>query len=66
MAELTLEVTPALLRMLQQSARLNDISLEEECLRRLEGHARRSRRLEEVMEEMRQLRGQAVGALHSQ
>ncbi|SEL02590.1 hypothetical protein SAMN05216214_107129 [Atopomonas hussainii] len=58
MAELKLEVAPALLRMLQQSARLNGLSLEDECLRRLEGHVRRSRRLEEVMEEMRHLRGQ--------
>jgi hypothetical protein len=43
MPKLTLELNLALYRLLQQAARNNSTSLEEECQRRLEGGERRSR-----------------------
>ncbi|MCJ8169811.1 hypothetical protein [Atopomonas sediminilitoris] len=59
MVELKLLLEPQLMRLLQQSAQLHGLSLEDECMRRLEGTARRSRRLEEVIEELRHLRADA-------
>lgn len=42
MPKLTLELEPELYRLLHQAAQGNRLSLEEECLRRLAGEARRS------------------------
>lgn len=52
MPKLTLEVDLDLYRMLQQAARSNATSLEEECQRRLEGGVRRSRHIETLLAEM--------------
>ena len=43
MPKLTLDLDADLYRLLQQAAQQNQISLEEECLHRLEGGVRRSR-----------------------
>jgi hypothetical protein len=53
MPKLVLEIDPALHRLLQQAARNNQLSLENECLRRLEGGARRSRHMEALLAELR-------------
>ena len=53
MPKLVLEIDPALHRLLQQAARNNQLSLENECLRRLEGGARRSRHMEALFAELR-------------
>lgn len=52
MPKLTLEVNLDLYRLLQQAARSNAISLEEECQRRLEGGVRRSRHIETLLAEL--------------
>ena len=53
MPKLVLEIDLALHRLLQQAARDNQLSLENECLRRLEGGARRSRHLDSLLAELR-------------
>ncbi|MBD9482176.1 hypothetical protein IB229_04290 [Pseudomonas sp. PDM14] len=53
MPSLTLEVDLDLYRMLLQAARTNGTSIEEECLRRLDGGGRRSRYLEALLAELR-------------
>ena len=53
MPRLTLEINTELYRMLQQAARTNHMSIEDECLRRLEGGARRSRYMEALLAELR-------------
>lgn len=53
MAKLVLDVDMELYRMLQQAARTNQLSLEDECLRRLEGGVRRSRYMEALLAELR-------------
>lgn len=53
MPKLVLEIDPALHRLLQQAARNNHLSLESECLRRLEGGARRSRHMEALLADLR-------------
>lgn len=53
MPKLILEIETDLYRMLQQAARTNQLSLEDECLRRLEGGARRSRYMEALLAELR-------------
>ncbi|MDX5373352.1 MAG: hypothetical protein LPK18_13065 [Pseudomonadaceae bacterium] len=53
MPKLTLELDLELYRLLVQAARGNGLSLEEECLRRLEGGARRSRYMEALLAELR-------------
>ena len=53
MPKLVLEIDPTLHRLLQQAARNNQLSLENECLRRLEGGARRSRHMEALLAELR-------------
>jgi hypothetical protein len=58
MPKVTLDIELDLYRMLLQAARANDLSLEEECQRRLEGGARRSRHLEALLAELRVEDGQ--------
>lgn len=53
MPKLVLEIDLKLHRMLQQAARTNQLSLEDECLRRLEGGVRRSQHMEELLAELR-------------
>lgn len=53
MPKLTLELDLDLYRLLQQASRNNAISLEEECLRRLEGGERRSRHIETLLAELK-------------
>ena len=53
MPKLVLEIDPTLHRLLQQAARNNQLSLENECLRRLEGGTRRSRHMEALLAELR-------------
>ncbi|WP_061241767.1 hypothetical protein [Ectopseudomonas composti] len=53
MPKLILEIEPDLHRMLQQAARTNQMSLEDECMRRLEGGIRRSRYMEALLAELR-------------
>jgi hypothetical protein len=52
MPKLTLEIDLDLYRLLQQAARSNATSLEEECQRRLEGGVRRSRHIETLLAEL--------------
>ena len=51
MPKLTLELDVDLYRLLVQAARSNDSSLEDECVRRLEGGVRRSRYVEALLAE---------------
>ncbi|CAE6904575.1 MULTISPECIES: hypothetical protein [Pseudomonas] len=53
MPSLILQVEAELYDMLQQAARTNQLSLEDECLRRLEGGVRRSRYMEALLAELR-------------
>jgi hypothetical protein len=53
MPKLTLELDLDLYRLLQQAARSNAVSLEEECQRRLEGGERRSRHIETLLAELK-------------
>lgn len=53
MPKLILEIETDLYRMLQQAARTNQLSLEDECRRRLEGGVRRSRYMEALLAELR-------------
>ncbi|ERI50572.1 hypothetical protein ACIGKL_05505 [Pseudomonas sp. NPDC077186] len=53
MPKLILEIDVDLYRLLQQAARTNQLSLEDECLRRLEGGVRRSRYMEALLAELR-------------
>lgn len=53
MPSLTLEVDLDLYRMLLQAARTNGLSIEDECLRRLDGGGRRSRYMEALIAELR-------------
>ena len=53
MPKLTLELNLELYRLLVQVARSNGLSLEDECLRRLEGGVRRSRYMEALLAELR-------------
>lgn len=52
MPKLTLEIDLDLYRLLQQAARSNASTLEEECKRRLEGGVRRSRYVETLLAEL--------------
>ena len=47
------ELETDLYRMLQEAARINQLSLQEECVRRLEGGGRRSRYMEALLAELR-------------
>ncbi len=53
MPRITLEIELDLYRLLVQAARTNNLSLEDECMRRLEGGARRSRYMEALLAELR-------------
>ena len=53
MPKLTLEIDRDLYRVLLQAARSNDMSLENECLRRLESGVHRSRYMEALLAELR-------------
>lgn len=53
MPKLMLEIDLDLYRLLQHAARSNDISLDEECQRRLEGGVRRSRHIETLLAELK-------------
>lgn len=53
MPKLTLEFELALYRLLQQAARTNQLSLEEECLRRLDAGARRSHYMDALLADLR-------------
>ncbi len=53
MPKLTLELDLEPYRLLVQAARTNGLSLQDECLRRLEGGVRRSRYMEALLAELR-------------
>ncbi|HWV09898.1 MAG TPA: hypothetical protein VN156_10175 [Pseudomonas sp.] len=53
MPKLTLDVDVDLYRLLVQAAHTNQLSLEDECRRRLEGGARRSRYMEALLADLR-------------
>ena len=53
MARVILEIDTQLYRLLISSAETNNLSLEEECCRRLEGADRRSRYLQALLAELR-------------
>lgn len=53
MPRLIVELETDLYRMLQEAARINQLSLQEACVRRLEGGGRRSRYMEALLAELR-------------
>ncbi len=53
MPKLMLEIDTELYQMLQEAARINQLSLQDECMRRLEGGVRRSRYMEALLAELR-------------
>lgn len=53
MLKLILEVDDDLYHLLERAAQANHLSLEDECLRRLEGGMRRSRYMEALLAELR-------------
>ena len=53
MHRVSLELDDQLYRLLQSAAQVNNLSIEEECLRRLEGGDRRSRYLLALVAELR-------------
>jgi len=53
MPKLTLDLELSLYRLLQQAAQTNQLSLEEECLRRLDGGARRSHYMDALLADLR-------------
>ena len=53
MVRVVLEIDMQLYRMLQESAETHQLSLEEECCRRLAGGERRSRYLQALVAELR-------------
>ncbi|MBC3270754.1 hypothetical protein HU765_12515 [Pseudomonas sp. SWRI81] len=53
MAKVILEIDTQLYRMLKASAEANQVSLEEECCRRLAGGERRSHYLRALLAELR-------------
>jgi hypothetical protein len=53
MPKLTLEVDLELYRLLVRAAQTNQLSLEEECLRRLEGGVRRASHMQALLAELR-------------
>ncbi|WP_161864527.1 MULTISPECIES: hypothetical protein [Pseudomonas] len=53
MPKLILEIETDLYSKLQQAARSSQLSLEDECRRRLEGGRRRSRYMEALLAELR-------------
>ena len=53
MPKLTLELDLQLYRLLVQAARINNLTREEECLRRLEGGVRRASYMQALLAELR-------------
>ncbi|MCO7518753.1 MULTISPECIES: hypothetical protein [unclassified Pseudomonas] len=53
MHRLVLEVDGQLLQLLEREAQAHCLSLEDECLRRLQGHERHSRYLQALLAELR-------------
>ncbi len=53
MHRVSLELDNQLYRLLQSAVQANNLSVEEECLRRLEGGERRSRYLQALVAELR-------------
>lgn len=53
MPKLILKIETDLYSKLQQAARSSQLSLEDECMRRLEGGRRRSRYMEALLAELR-------------
>ena len=53
MPKLIVDVDDELYLMLQEAARVNQLSLQDECLRRLEGGMRRSRYMDALLAELR-------------
>lgn len=53
MHRISLELDQDLYRLLQEAARLNHLTLEQECVRRLEGGERRSRYMQALVAELR-------------
>ncbi|EIK97874.1 hypothetical protein PMM47T1_05159 [Pseudomonas sp. M47T1] len=53
MKRISLELDSDLLRMLSQAAQANNVTLEEECLQRLDGAQRRSRYVQALVAELR-------------
>ena len=53
MPKLILEIETDLYSKLQQAARSSQLSLEDECMRRLEGGRQRSRYMEALLAELR-------------
>lgn len=53
MQRLNLELDTQLFEQLEQAARANHLSLEQECLRRLEGSERHSRYVQALVAELR-------------
>ncbi|WP_343350712.1 hypothetical protein [Pseudomonas sediminis] len=53
MPRLIVELDTDLYRMLQEAARINQLSLQVECVRRLKGGRRRSRYMEALLAELR-------------
>ncbi|WP_455924344.1 hypothetical protein [Pseudomonas putida] len=53
MRRISLEVDNELLRLLSRAAMANNVTLEEECLRRLDGAQRRSRYMQALVAELR-------------
>lgn len=53
MPQLTLELDVELYRMLQHAAQSNQLSLEDECMRRLDGGVRRTRYMDTLLAELR-------------
>lgn len=53
MYRMSLEIDQELYRVLQNAAQLNHLTLEQECVRRLEGGERRSRYMQALLAELR-------------
>jgi hypothetical protein len=53
MYRMSLELDADLYRVLEQAAQLNHLTLEQECVRRLEGGERRSRYMQALVAELR-------------
>ncbi|WP_416422876.1 hypothetical protein RAM80_23815 [Pseudomonas sp. App30] len=53
MKRISLEVDNELLVLLNRAAQANNVTLEEECLRRLDGAQRRSRYMQALVAELR-------------
>jgi hypothetical protein len=64
MHRLCIEVDAGLYGLLERAARANHLSVEEECLRRVEGGERRSRYLQAVIANLRADEAQRLASEH--